>query len=609
VFSACTRLLPEIARSEPETPTLADVAKSIPDDGKLNTPLVKAAMAALARGDYVAASRGFSKSLRYEPQNAALNVLNGLAYHLRGVRGDTGQYDYAEVGYRLALNFDPNMYPAAILMGHLRMAQGRHEEAADEYAYALQFEQRDSSLWLALANASYHAGDLPVAAAAVDAASRLGRRDAQTARAELFVKAAAGLFDDASAALTRYRELAGPRAGDGEYLAKRIEDWRAAHAGKIQLAQLVPGLGQGSTVEGLPRPDAVKMPDGAPAAPGAPAAGPPRMCMIDVVIIRTEEIYTTNKGVNLLAGLRMQFTGSQGTSNNKTRVLTHNVSSLNATPGTTPDTSTRATTSTIIGTLASAFTIPLVTYDLNIFNDEDEVIDVIARPTLVGIDGKASDFFSGSTLHVNVSGGVGTAGSIQQIPVGVRLGIIPKFIDADSMELSVTVNRAFIEAPSAGASFQEFLQTNKTEMITNVVMKFDETLILSGLSEKETGRAKNGVPFLKNLPVVQYLFSNEQSLDFTKSVLILLTPRRPRNTHEANAALEAEPTPATRRNIRDLRHLTEFRPPPNVDAIIRHMHNRPLFMQFRTGDVRAEKWDEPNSLATTILRILRFLYY
>ena len=72
-------------------------------------------------------------------------------------------------------------------------------------------------------------------------------------------------------------------------------------------------------------------------------------------------------------------------------------------------------------------------------------------------------------------------------------------------------------------------------------MKFDDTLIISGLSEKETEKLNDGVPFLQDLPVLQHLFRHEDTLDFTKSVLILLTPRKPQYTHADGCSKSSAP--------------------------------------------------------------------
>ena len=62
------------------------------------------------------------------------------------------------------------------------------------------------------------------------------------------------------------------------------------------------------------------------------------------------------------------------------------------------------------------------------------------------------------------------------------------------------------------------------------------TLILSGLSERESRVSRNGVPILMNIPVLKYLFSTKTTYNKDSSVVILLTPRDPAYWDEKNRA-------------------------------------------------------------------------
>ena len=67
-----------------------------------------------------------------------------------------------------------------------------------------------------------------------------------------------------------------------------------------------------------------------------------------------------------------------------------------------------------------------------------------------------------------------------------------------------------------------------------------ETLMLGGLTEQETEKSADGVPFLKDIPIVNWAFSEQQNKEFTRTLTILLTPRaaNPINPSEYDARLE-----------------------------------------------------------------------
>jgi type II secretory pathway component GspD/PulD (secretin) len=215
---------------------------------------------------------------------------------------------------------------------------------------------------------------------------------------------------------------------------------------------------------------------------------------------------------------------------------------------------------------------------------------------------------------VELTGSAGSQGAVQSVPVGVKLEVTPKFFTAHEVELKVTAARAFIEGRSSDAGFNNFTQTTKNLVTANVTMKFGDTLVLSGLSEKETENLRDGVPLLQDLPGIQYLFSSENTLNYTKSIVVLLTPRKPRYTYEDGTEKIDLANPADS-NV-DQTHLHELKkgtlwhkPAANLDAVFWHLKNGKFFKEFRSGDVRLEKWNYPHRLQRMTERAVQFLYY
>lgn len=322
------------------------------------------------------------------------------------------------------------------------------------------------------------------------------------------------------------------------------------------------------------------------------------MAMVDVVIIRSEERNITNKGVNLLSGLSATL---GGTSFSFTGTRTANDSGTGA--------------NTNVNAFAYAPTLSVAaSYSLNIFNDNNDHNEVLARPSLVALDGQQSEFFTGAVFHVQLTGSAGSEGTVTDVPIGIKLTVTPTFTAVDRVQLSVTASRAFIESRSSQISFSNFAQTSKNNVTANVEMRFGDTLVLSGLSEKETEKLHDGVPILQDIPGLQYFFSHEDTLDYTKSVLILLTPRQPRYVHEDGSPKVDQENPddagAKQPNLDELKGRPDwFRPASNLDAVFDHLKDSRLFKEFRSGDVKLETWVEGSSLGTNIRRAVDFIYY
>jgi type II secretory pathway component GspD/PulD (secretin) len=340
---------------------------------------------------------------------------------------------------------------------------------------------------------------------------------------------------------------------------------------------------------------------GAAVTPAGPVDLSQKMLIVDVVIVSSEEDITTSKGVNLLNGLQILFgqgiTASSPTGAAFTTVLSN------------------ATSPTHL--ITRAITIPAIAYSLNIANSGTNRSEILARPSLVATSGIKSEFFSGSNIRAAAVAATTTGAPTGSIDVdkdiGVKLGVTPQFLGNDKVRLQVQAERTFLQNTTGSVQFQFQINTTKTTVNANVVMNLGETLILSGLSEKELDNVRSGVPGLQDVPIVQYFFSTQTTRDFNKSILILLTPRaseyvyRPRDVRErAQAAMSPD-----ERVLSELqsRYTDWFRPYPNWASVFHHLQENQLYREFRTGDVTLERWESQTKLGVRLSKLPDFLYY
>jgi pilus assembly protein CpaC len=235
---------------------------------------------------------------------------------------------------------------------------------------------------------------------------------------------------------------------------------------------------------------------------------------------------------------------------------------------------------------------------------------VLARPTLAAIEGLPSEFFSGTNLNAAVVS-TNSLGNASAVPVdkrfGVKLAVTPSFLPNGMVKLKVDAQRTFLNANVDSAGFAYRLEISETSSNANVVMNLGDTLVLSGLSEKESSSSRNGVPFLQDVPVAQYLFSTKRKSDFQRSVLILITPRAPLYTSRSESGQSA----AMKSSMQAMREKLGFsgRTPSNIELILTHLKTTNLFREFRQGDVSLERWDRMHSTGDRLNQALEFLYY
>jgi tetratricopeptide (TPR) repeat protein len=596
-------------------------------------------------------SQQLNAALKLDPSNSYLQFFNAFAYHQMAQRGDTQKFALAEQGYLLAVQFDASNWVAHYFLGTMYFEQRNFSAAQQEWAAVLLSLGEDQEVLLRMVAAAYYAGDPVTAAACLERLRALSPSEPQVLRLSALVSAAINQPEQAEKWLGLYLESQ-PAATEIASLRQRVSHWAVVHRNskKNDLPSKV--LAQGSTLQGatLNQDPAMIRTQGQSVSPygafaqdygsSAPSgqsginpqgnqSGFPgqssqgamnpddpnsqRMVLVDVVIMRTEDSLSTRKGVNLLNALTLQF-GSNG------------APAFSKTFSSTDTTQSNFTTNATATALTRAISIPALSYSLNIVNSNTILNEVLARPTLAGLNGVRSEFFSGSTVSAAVVGTGNVGGSSVQIEkeIGVKLSILPTFLSGKKIRLTVDAQRTFIRPPSSDVTYTYKLETSKIMVNANVVMGFGETLILGGLSEKETSNARDGVPMLQDIPGIQYIFSTKKSDDFQRSVLMLITPREPQYTYRKEAAAGPndasakkgekageEAGPEGEGNMKELRarYGDWFKPYPNLASVFSQLNSSSIYREFRTGDVTLEKWDKQKTTMDRLKQALDFLFY
>ena len=318
--------------------------------------------------------------------------------------------------------------------------------------------------------------------------------------------------------------------------------------------------------------------------------------MIDVIILSTEESRSQAKGVNLLSGLQATLTGTLYA---RTRKL--------GTEG--GDDASSQTTTNFSPTLSLAS----LTYNLNIFNDGVNKAEVLARPTLLAVENQTSKFYSGAVLHVEIRGTVADEGSLRELPIGLHMAVTPRFHDDDTVEIVVHAQRDNIEERFQETSVRAFAQVTTTSVDATAVLKFGETLILSGLAEHENASSRDGVPILQSIPILQYLFSRKEDEQSRKSVIVLLTPRKPEVVDGKVAARDPDALagrePPRNVHTKELRNSLGIEKTSNLEAALHMLSGSALYRVVRQGDLFLDAWTDNDTLADALRRTLGFFYY
>ena len=574
VFSGCSNY--ENAKNIKKYQTTDISPEQIASDG-INFILKK---------DYVGASKRFNAALKLTPSNSKIHFLNGLSYHLSSSEGDESKRALAEQGYDLSLKFDKSNWLVYYYKGLLKLDAKEFDKAKENFAEALLLNSNDPDLLYHMGFAAYYTQDIATARAVFFQLNKNEPESARSIEALAMVSAANNEPENAKNYISTLKSQNNTSTDRVKLLIKRLNDWESYHSKSknketINTEKSIESINKKSDPEYVidNSTDSYDFEE-----------DQTDMITLDAVFISTEEVISSSRGTNLLNGLSVQFGNGDGDSSfTRTR-------------------ENHSGDKTVIET--SLITIPAINYSLNIANSFGNRNEILARPSLVATSGSQSSFFAGIEVEAGI---VSEKGEVTiEKEVGVSLEITPEIQDDGRIALEIIASRTFLKPPSSNVKFDFAVELSKTQVSANVVVNEGDTLILSGLSEKEISSTRDGVPLLQDIPALQYIFSNERDYKLQKSILILITARKAdyiyKKQSQNNEQVSSKVSSKAMKELR-ARYLDWFKPYPNTASVFEFMQGNALYREFRTGDVKMEKWQGSQNLSQRLSEARKFLYY
>ena len=156
---------------------------------------------------------------------------------------------------------------------------------------------------------------------------------------------------------------------------------------------------------------------------------------------------------------------------------------------------------------------------------------LLQNPRIRATDGKLASIRIGSQVPI-ASGSfqpafVGATGTpvvnFQFVDVGVNLDITPRVLLNHEVSMTVMVQvRALAGDRNVGGVTQPVLTNRQVQH--EIRLAEGETNILGGIITDTEATSLNGLPGLKNIPILRYFFSQEQKSRDSTEIIIMLTP-------------------------------------------------------------------------------------
>ncbi len=150
---------------------------------------------------------------------------------------------------------------------------------------------------------------------------------------------------------------------------------------------------------------------------------------------------------------------------------------------------------------------------------EEGLLNILSSPSITTLENQISLIESGDRIPIQTveNGEV----SIQYIQAVLKLEVTPNVIDGETLKLKIVVNKDEPDFSRTVAGNPTII-TRKAE--TNVILFNGQTTVIGGLSEEKTATGSQGIPYLKDVPGLGWLFGNKTKSNEMDELLIFITP-------------------------------------------------------------------------------------
>jgi type IV pilus assembly protein PilQ len=147
---------------------------------------------------------------------------------------------------------------------------------------------------------------------------------------------------------------------------------------------------------------------------------------------------------------------------------------------------------------------------------------VISNPKVLTLDNGKAKILQGKSIPVRKLTTEGTI-STEFKDVTLELNVTPHITPDKSIVMALEIKKE--ELDPTVPSVEGVPGTDKKEADTNVIIKDGETVVIGGMYKINTNDTETGVPGLRNIPVIGWLFKNVLKTSTTSELLIFITPR------------------------------------------------------------------------------------
>ena len=158
---------------------------------------------------------------------------------------------------------------------------------------------------------------------------------------------------------------------------------------------------------------------------------------------------------------------------------------------------------------------------------QDRDSNVLSTPSVLTLDNEKASIMVGQQIPITTGEALGSANTnpfrtVQREDVGVQLEVTPQISQDGAIRLNIRQEVSSIFGPINTTSTD--LITNKREINTVVQVDAGQIIVLGGLIQEDVQKTDNGIPGLRDIPLVGGLFGSKSESRKRTNLMVFLRP-------------------------------------------------------------------------------------
>jgi general secretion pathway protein D len=167
-------------------------------------------------------------------------------------------------------------------------------------------------------------------------------------------------------------------------------------------------------------------------------------------------------------------------------------------------------------------------------------VNLLSAPTILATDNEEAQIVVGKNVpflastSTNATNLNNTFNQVNRQDVGITLRITPQISSRDYVTLKVFTEVSALDESTINSTLGP--TTRKRQSETTIIAKDGQMIVTGGLISDDVGETDEGIPYLKDIPVLGHAFKSNTTARLQQNLLIFLTPRIVKDQFDARDA-------------------------------------------------------------------------